>query len=83
MSAAVTTVIIMALAMSPALIAVTGAMFLSYRKQVMKMRMDAAPERQHLQALADTAQRMEQRMAYLEDVLDHEAPGWRSRSENV
>jgi phage shock protein B len=29
----------------------------------------------------ETAQRMEQRIGYLERVLDNEAPGWRSRSE--
>jgi phage shock protein B len=78
-----TAVMIMALAMSPALIAITGGLLLGHRKQVLKMRMNAGPDGEHLQALAATAQRMEQRMAYLERVLDHEAPGWRSRSENV
>jgi phage shock protein B len=76
-----TAVIGMALVMSPALIAVTGGLFLGHRKQMMKLRMSAAPESEHLRALMETAQRMEQRIGYLERVLDNEAPGWRSRSE--
>jgi len=78
-----TGVCIMALAMSPAIIAVTGGMILGHRKQMMKLRMSAAPEAQHLRSLMDTAQRMEQRIGYLERVLDNEAPGWRSRSEAI
>jgi phage shock protein B len=71
----------MALVMSPAIIGISGGLLLGHRKQMMKLRMAAAPENQHLQTLMQTAQRMEQRIGYLERVLDNEAPGWRSRSE--
>jgi len=76
-----TAVIGMALVMSPAIIGISGGLLLGHRKQMMKLRMAAAPESQHLQTLMQTAQRMEQRIGYLERVLDNEAPGWRSRSE--
>jgi len=78
-----TAVMIMGLAMTPAIIAVAGGLLLGYRKQVLKMRMEAAPERQQVQSLMETAQRMEQRVGYLERVLDNEAPGWRGRSEAI
>ncbi len=78
-----TAIFICALVMSPAILGVAGGLLLGYRKQVAKMRMNAAPEAHELRALMDTAQRMEQRIGYLERVLDNEAPGWRSRSETV
>ncbi len=72
---------IIALAMSPAIIAVTGGLLLGHRKSVLKMRAAAeAANPAHLQVLAETARRMEQRMYHLESILDSEAPGWRSRS---
>jgi phage shock protein B len=76
-----TVVICFALVMSPALIAITGGLLLSHRKQVLRMRMGGASDPQQMQALLDTAQRMENRIGYLERVLDNEAPGWRGRSE--
>jgi phage shock protein B len=78
-----TVVIVAALAMSPALIAVTGGLLLGHRKQVLRMRLSGASDPQQMQALLDTAQRMEQRIGYLERVLDNEAPGWRGRSETL
>jgi phage shock protein B len=83
MSTAVTAVIIMALAMSPAIIGITGGLLLGHRKQVLKMRMAGTSDPQQVRALLDTAQRMEQRIGYLERVLDNEAPGWRGRSETL
>jgi phage shock protein B len=78
-----TVVIVAALAMSPALIAITGGLLLGHRKQMMKLRMGGASDPQQMQALLDTAQRMENRIGHLERVLDNEAPGWRSRSETL
>jgi phage shock protein B len=78
-----TVVIVAALAMSPAVIAITGGLLLGHRKQVLKMRMAGAADPQQVSALLDTAQRMEQRIGYLERVLDNEAPGWRGRSETL
>jgi phage shock protein B len=78
-----TAIIIVALVMSPALIGIIGGMLLSYRKQVLKTRMGGAGDPQQMQALLDTAQRMESRIGYLERVLDNEAPGWRGRSETL
>lgn len=43
--------------------------------------MVAAADQPGMQALWDTARRMETRIGYLEAVLDTEVPGWRSRSD--
>jgi phage shock protein B len=74
-------VIIMALAMSPAILAVAGGLLLGHRKSMAKLRLVNPVDHQQLQSLAETAQRLEQRIFYLENVLDAEAPGWRSRSD--
>jgi len=72
---------IMALAMTPAIIATAGGLLLGHRKSMMKMRMAAAVyDPSHLQVLTESARRMEQRIYHLESILDSEAPGWRGRS---
>jgi phage shock protein B len=76
-----TAVMIMALAMSPAILAVAGGLLLGHRKSMAKLRLVNPIDRQQLQGLADTAHRLEQRIFYLESVLDSEAPGWRNRSQ--
>jgi phage shock protein B len=76
-----TAVMIMALAMSPAILAVGGGLLLGHRKTMAKLRMSNPIDQQQLQGLAETARRLEQRIFYLESVLDSEAPGWRSRSD--
>ena len=56
------------------------ALVMNYR---LKSRALAAAESQDSTAtkgLWDTARRMEERIGYLEQVLDTEVPGWRSRS---
>ncbi len=67
----------MAMVMTPVLVAVLGAILLALRRQSLAQR-GVSPQDQELMACA---RRMEQRMSYLETVLDTEAPGWRSRSE--
>ncbi len=69
---------IVALAMMPAILATFLGIVLGHRKSVLKMRA-AAYDPAHLQMLTETARRMEQRIFHLESILDHEAPGWRSR----
>jgi phage shock protein B len=76
-----TAVMIMALAMSPAILAVAGGLLLGHRKTMAKLRLSNPIDRQQLRSLADTARRLEQRIFYLESVLDSEAPGWRGRSD--
>ncbi len=56
------------------------ALVMNYR---LKSRALAAAESQDSTAtkgLWDTARRMEERIGYLEQVLDTEVPGWRNRS---
>lgn len=56
------------------------ALVMNYR---IKTRTLAAAESQDSTAtkgLWDTARRMEERIGYLEQVLDSEVPGWRNRS---
>jgi len=53
--------------------------YLSYRTKWMAMRQAAPQTTQEMQALWDTARRMESRIGYLENVLDTEAPGWRQQ----
>ena len=56
------------------------AMVMHYR---LKSRTLAAAEAQDngaTKGLWDTARRMEERIGYLEQVLDTEVPGWRNRS---
>ena len=56
------------------------ALVMNYR---LKTRALAAAESQDSTAtkgLWDTARRMEERIGYLEQVLDTEVPGWRNRS---
>jgi phage shock protein B len=56
------------------------AIFFNYRLKSRRLAtsgQDAAAT----EGLWDTARRMETRIGYLEQVLDTEVPGWRSRSE--
>ncbi len=75
---------ILAIVMSPAILAIVLGTIRDYRVKVLKLQLAAgqAPGQADLQAmhqLAETAQRLEQRVGYLERVLDAEAPGWRAR----
>lgn len=76
-----TDTISLALIMLPVLVAICGATVVMVRRQSLRARGTSPEDQAQMQALGDVARRMEQRMGYLENVLDTEAPGWRSRSE--
>ncbi len=79
-SMSLTDTLALALIMLPVLAIICGATVVIVRRQSHR---GTSPEDQaQMQALGNTARRMEQRMGYLENVLDTEAPGWRSRSES-
>jgi phage shock protein B len=67
--------------MAVPLAAIIGGIWLSARKAAAKAAAPSAEDQQQMQSLLETARRMEQRIGYLERVLDNEAPGWRGRSE--
>jgi phage shock protein B len=69
------------LVMLPAVCAIVGGIWLSARKAALRAQAPSPESEAHMRELLDTARRMEQRIGYLERVLDNEAPGWRSRSE--
>jgi phage shock protein B len=69
-----TAIIIVALVMMPAVM-VIRYVFTGSRQRA-GTRADAA----QAEALMATAERMERRIESLEMLLDHELPGWRSRS---
>jgi phage shock protein B len=56
------------------------AITMHYRWKQRQMDLATAREDGTNKDLWDTARRMEQRIGYLETVLDTEVPGWRSRS---
>jgi phage shock protein B len=76
-----TDTISLALIMLPVLAIICGATVVIVRRQSLQHRGPSPEVQAQMQALGDVARRMEQRMGYLENVLDTEAPGWRSRSE--
>ncbi len=69
-----------ALVMGPVMMIVIIGMILSHRKKMATLAGPGPDEYRAMQSLEETARRMEQRISYLERVLDTEAPGWRSRS---
>ncbi len=62
-----------------ALLMVPVIMWFAYRIEREKTRRGVADPAQHTM-MYETAQRMERRMESLEQLLDSELPGWRSRS---
>lgn len=70
----------LALVMAVPIAAIIGGIWLSAHKARLQIRAGSPEDQQQMQSLLDTARRMEQRIGYLESVLDTEAPGWRSRS---
>jgi phage shock protein B len=79
-SMSITDTISLALIMVPLPVLIIGVVVVLVRRQSASHAM-SLQDRQQMQGLVDTARRMEQRVGYLENVLDNEAPGWRSRSE--
>ena len=76
-----TSVAIVFLVMSGLVLIVVPAVWFDYRMKA--RRIQAAQGTQDAAAtqnLWDTARRMEERIGYLETVLDSEVPGWRNRS---
>ncbi len=69
----------LALIMLPVLAIIIGVTVVMVRRQ--SFRGLSPQDQQQMHMLVETAHRMEQRVGYLENVLDTEAPGWRSRSE--
>jgi phage shock protein B len=53
---------------------------LHHRRESRKMAGSAVDQKMVAELMA-AAQRMEQRLGYLENVLDTEVPGWRNRSD--
>ena len=76
-----TDTVALALIMLPVLCIICGATVVIVRRQSLQHRGTSPEDQAQMQALGDMARRMEQRMGYLEKVLDTKAPGWRSRSE--
>ena len=76
-----TDTISLALIMLPVLCIICGATVVIVRRQSLQHRGISPEDRAQMQGLTDTAQRMGQRVGYLENILDTEAPGWRRRSE--
>ena len=56
------------------------AMVMQYRLKSRTLAVAEAQDNSATQGLWDTARRMEERIGYLEQVLDTEVPGWRNRS---
>jgi phage shock protein B len=77
----ITDTISLALIMLPVLFVICGATVVIVRRQSLRARGLSPEDQAQMQGLTDIARRMEQRVGYLETVLDTEAPGWRSRSE--
>jgi phage shock protein B len=80
-SMSLTDTLALALIMLPVLALICGVTVVIMRRQSLRHRGTSPEDQAQMQALGDTARRMEQRMGYLESVLDTEAPGWRSRNE--
>ena len=76
-----TAVCIVALVMAAGVLIVVPSVWFSYRTKMLRLRADAGTQDSAAtQSLWDTARRMEERIGYLEQVLDIEVPGWRNRS---
>jgi phage shock protein B len=71
----------LAFVMAVPITAILGGIWLTAHKARLRVQAGSPEDHQQMQHLLDTARRMEQRIGYLENVLDTEAPGWRSRSE--
>ncbi len=56
------------------------ALVMNYRIKSRALDTAQAQDSTATQGLWDTARRMEERIGYLEQVLDSEVPGWRNRS---
>ncbi len=80
-SMSLTDTLCLALVMLPVLALICGGIVIIVRRQSLRHRGLSPDEQQQMNGLTDIARRMEQRVGYLENVLDTEAPGWRSRSE--
>jgi phage shock protein B len=77
-----TAVCIVALVMFAGVMIVVPAVWFNYRTKSLKLRAAlGSQDSAATQGLWDTARRMEERIGYLETVLDTEVPGWRGRSE--
>jgi phage shock protein B len=70
----------LAMVMAVPIVAIIGGVLLSMQKARLRLQGGSPEEQQQMHNLMDAARRMEQRIGYLESVLDSEAPGWRSRS---
>ncbi len=76
-----TAVCIVALVMGCGVLIAVPAVWFNYRMKSLRLRNAASTQdNAATQGLWDTARRMEQRIGYLETVLDTEVPGWRNRS---
>jgi phage shock protein B len=80
-SMSLTDTLALALIMLPVLAIICGATVVIVRRQSQQRHSISPEDLAGMQGLSETARRMEQRIGYLENVLDTEAPGWRSRSE--
>ena len=54
--------------------------WMHYRTKMLKLRVQQGLPTADMHRLWETARRMEERIGYLETVLDSEVPGWRNRS---
>ena len=69
----------MVIVVSTLLICVALPIFLHYRTKARALQAKAGADQPAVRELWDTARRMEERIGYLESVLDTEVPSWRVR----
>ena len=67
----------MVMVVATLLICVALPVFLHYRKKASALQTAAPADQPEMRELWATAHRMEERIGYLEAVLDTEVPGWR------
>jgi phage shock protein B len=70
----------MVIVLAVLLLGVALPVFLHYRTKARALQVSAV-DQAGMQDLWSVARKMEARIGYLENVLDTEVPGWRSRSE--
>ncbi len=76
-----TSVAIVFLVMTGLVLIVVPAVWLDYRMKARRIQTaQGTQDASAVQGLWETARRMEERIGYLETVLDSEVPGWRNRS---
>jgi phage shock protein B len=80
-SMSLTDTLALAILMFPVTAMICGTWVMIVRRQSAKYRGLSPEDQAQMNGLTETARRVEQRVGHLENILDTEAPGWRSRSD--